>query len=278
MALRRQTVWNPQWWGLIALCVGTAVQAHAGSLTLDRPGDREFVRDNARLLSPGEAGQIRQRCDQLLTDTDVPVFVVTVESMADHGGGQMTIETFAQTLFDQWGDTHPLIHGQDWATGILLVVSVQDRQARIELGRSWAGSKDAVCRQIMDEHLLPAFRAGQYARGITAGVDALDAMARGKALPRRPVPATTYVAWGVFVALVVFTVVSLIRRGSGGWAWVFWAAVFVLIGALLHALVRNNSGGGIGNASSGGWSGGGGSYSGGGGGGFSGGGGASGSW
>lgn len=255
----------------------------AFTLSLERPGDREFVRDDARLLSPAEVGQIRQRCDQLLTDRDVPVFVVTIESMADHGGEGLSIESFAQSLFDQWGDTHPLIHGQDWTTGILLVVAVRDRQARIELGRAWAGSKDAVCRQIMDEHLLPAFRAGEYARGITAGVAALDAMARGEALPRRSVPARVYIAWAVFAGLVVFTVVSLIRRGSSGWAWVFWGAVLVLVGGLLYALTRSSgSGGARSGDGSGGWSAGSAGFSGSGstsgGGSFSGGGGASGSW
>ena len=262
---------------LVAWLVAVAPTAQANKLTLERPGDREFVRDTARLLSPGEAGQVRQRCDQLLTDAEVPLFVLTVASMAEHGGEGMTVESFAQTLFDQWGDTHPLVMGQKWETGILLVVSVGDRQARIELGRSWAGTKDASCRQIMDEHLLPAFRAGDYAGGITAGVDALDAMARGQPLPRRPVPARTYIFWVGFAGLAIFTAVSLIRRGGDGWAWAFWAAVLVFVGGVLYFLVRSS-----GAADAGGERPGGGSFTGGGsssgGGGFSGGGGASGSW
>ena len=45
---------------------------------------------------------------------------------------------FARALFDQWGVGHPQAHGQSWDTGILVVVSKDDRKARIELGGGWA--------------------------------------------------------------------------------------------------------------------------------------------
>ena len=76
-----------------------------------------------------------------------------------------------------------------------------------------------------------------------------------------------------FIALVIFTVVSLIRRGSSGWAWVFWGVVFSIIGLLLYTMATCSGSGG-GGGSAGGGSFGGGSF----GGGSSGGGGASGSW
>ncbi len=237
---------------LFTLLLGVIFPVHAGRLTLDRPGDREFIRDTAGLLPPGLARQLHQRCDTLLNDTNVPVFVVTVESMAAFGGADLTIESFARTLFDDWGDTHPLEQRQNWTRGILLVVSIQDRAARIELGRAWAGSKDTACRRIMDEHLLPAFRAGDYAAGITAGITALDKMARGEAVPARPVSMNAYLLWAGFAGLSVFTAVSLFRRGRSGWAWVFWSALFVTLGALLYLLSR--SGGNSGPSGSGGWS------------------------
>ena len=75
----------------------------------------------------------------------------------------------------------------------------------------------------------------------------------------------------VIGGLGLFTIISLIRRGSSGWAWIFWAAVLGVIGAILYQMANSQSrGGGMGGG--GGFSGG--SF----GGGFSGGGGASGSW
>ena len=38
------------------------------------------------------------------------------------------------------------------------------------------------------------------------------------------------------IGLAVFTVVSLIRRGSGGWAWLFWGAVFFFLAILAAVL------------------------------------------
>lgn len=269
-----------------ALLFGST-SAAAAKLSLDRPRDGEFVRDTADLLTPAEAGQVRQRCEQLLADTEVPVFVLTIDTMAGHGGGGMTVASFTQTLFDQWGDSHPLIHKEKWTNGILFVVAAGDRQTRIELGRKWAGAKDAEARQIMDEHIIPAFRAGDYAQGITSGVAALDALARGQALPGRPVPARTYILWAVFAGLAVFTFVSIIRRGGSGWAALFWGGLLVFIGWILdvvtrplHPRHRGGVSGGWSSGSGGSWDSGGGGFSsgGGGGGGFSGGGGASGSW
>lgn len=251
----------------------TTSPALAAKLTLDRPGDREFVRDTTDLLSPGQVRELQQRCDQLLTDTDVPMFVVTIDSMAAFGGGDMTIETFARTLFEDWGQTHPLMHGQDWTNGVLLVISMRDRAARIELGRAWAGTKDAEARRVMDEHLIPAFRAGDYPRGIAAGVTALDKMARGEAVPARPVPLRVYGYWAAFVGLAAFTFVSLARRGSSGWAWAFWGFVLVVLAAVLFRATRDSDGRWTRTSSSSnsGWSSGGGGS-------FGGGGGASGSW
>ncbi|MEM9417750.1 MAG: TPM domain-containing protein [Planctomycetota bacterium] len=227
---------------IAALLLCLALPATAGRITVDRPGEREFIRDTVGVLSPGEVRQLHQRCDTLLNDTNAPMFVLTIDAMSNHGGSDMTIETFARTLFDEIGDTHPLNQGHDWSNGILLVVSLHDRAARIELGRTWAGSKDRASRHIMDQHLLPAFRAGDYAAGIVAGVNALDKMARDEAVPARPVARTTVSWWAVFAGLAIFTVVSLLRRGSSGWAWAFWGAVFVVLAAILLRMRKTSDG------------------------------------
>jgi uncharacterized protein len=224
------------------------------------------VRDLADLIEPEDEARIREVCDQLLTDKATPIIVVTIYTMTEHGGRHMPIEAFAMQLFNQWGIGHERIHGQDWNTGILLLVSRGDRKARIELGAGWGHEKDKLCRRIMDDLIIPEFKEGEYSRGIVAGVEALDNMARGKELPTRPRPWWHYALIIGAIGLAVFTVVSLIRRGAGGWAWVFWAAVFALVGWLLYNLLANS------RSSGGGFSGG--SF----GGGSSGGGGATGSW
>ncbi len=239
-------------------------------ITLDRPGEREFVRDNANLLSPQDETEIRALCDKLLTDKATPIIVITINNMSDHGGAGLRIETFARLLFDQWQIGHAQLNGQIWNTGILVLVSQGDRKARIELGAGWKRDKDQLAQQIMDEQIIPRFKQQDFSGGIKAGVVALNAMARELQLPvlqksQVPAPWWTPYAAVVLIGLAIFTVVSLIRQGSGGWAWLFWGVLFSSLGYLLYQMMTSRG-------SSGGFSGG--SF----GGGSSGGGGASGSW
>jgi len=233
--------------------------------SLPRPGDRDFIADMAGMITPGDKEKIKKLCDDLLTKKATPIIVVTIESMASHGGAGMRIETFARLLFDQWGIGQAKLGGKTWNTGILLLVSKDDRKARIELGAYWKRDKDDLARKIMDEQIVPRFKEGDFSGGIVAGVESLDKMARGLELPTRKRPWWHYGLIVGFIGLLIFTVVSMIRRGGSGWAWLFWAAVFAVLGYLLYSfLTRGRGGGGFGGGSFGG--------------GFSGGGGATGSW
>lgn len=270
---------------LVALCgalpIGSVAYAQSNKITIDRPADREFVRDESHLLTPEDVKKINAIGDKLLTEKATPIIVVTIDSMAKHGGTGMRIETFANLLFDQWAVGVVKVNGQDWNTGILLLVSKEDRRARVELGDHWRHDQDRLAQQIMGEQIVPRFKQGDFPGGILAGVDALDKMARGLTLPP---PAKGSAGglmgggtsegppqWLMIVLAIgaVVTIISLIRSGSKGWAWLGWGLLFGLIGTVLYSFLSNHNSGGSG----------GGGYSGGGfDGGFSGGGGATGDW
>ena len=235
-------------------------------INLEPPPEGVFVIDNAQMLSDEEKEKINKISGNLLKQNATPIIVVTIEGMAKYGGTNMRIETFAMLLFNQWGIGHEKIDGKPWNTGILLLVSEGDRKARIELGAGWKREKDEQCQQIMDGFIIPQFKQGNFGAGITAGVEALDKMAQGLEIPRPPTPWWVYVVIIGFIGLAIFTVVSLIRSGASGWAWLFWAAVFGIVGYLLYQMMtsRGSSGGGFSGGSFGG--------------GFSGGGGATGGW
>ncbi len=247
--------------------VGVAQQRDL-QLDLERPGDREFVRDLANLISPEDEKKIVALATQVLNEKATPIIVVTIPSMGAHGGEGLRIETFARLLFDQWGIGHERLGEQEWNTGMLLLVSRDDRKARIELGAGWGHREDAAARKIMDELIIPRFKQDDFSGGIVLGVEGLANLARGLELPRVPRPWWHYALILGAVGLAVFTVVSLIRRGSGGWAWLFWGAIFAVIGVILWQMLTSRGGRGGGGGF------GGGSF----GGGFSGGGGATGSW
>ncbi len=198
----------------------TTAAGGKGGIRLERPGQRDFIVDRADLIAPPDRRHIRQIATRLLNDKATPIIVVTVESLAAYGETGVSIETFAERLFDQWGIGHAQLEGQPWNTGILLLVSRDDRQARIELGAGWKHEQDGLARQIMDEQIVPRFGRGDLSGGITAGVEALDKMARGLALPEPPGPWWQYLAgalfaWGVFFSVVLSMFRSIAHRSEG---------------------------------------------------------------
>lgn len=262
--MRRSSKVGLLWAILMALSTAELSLCRAGgALTYPpRPGEREFIVDEAKLIAPGDATKIKEICDKLLTEKKVPILVVTIQSLATHGAGGWDLRVYAQNLFNTWG-----IGFKDWNHGMLLIVSQGDRKVWIELGAAWQHRKDAECQQIVDTHLIPNFKQGKFSEGIVAGVTALDAIARGLEVPTAPRPWWHYALVVGFIGLAIFTIVSLVRRGASGWAWLFWGAIFAVLGVILYNALRSRGGGG-----GGGW--GGGSF----GGGFGGGGGAGGSW
>ena len=86
-------------------------------ISLDRPGEREFVRDEAHLLNDRDKEEIKKIADKLLTDKATPLLVITINSMAAHTDFDMRIEAFAHVLFDQWGIGVAKLNGEVWNTG-----------------------------------------------------------------------------------------------------------------------------------------------------------------
>ncbi len=68
--------------------------------------------------------------------------------------------------------------------GALLLVAIEDRALRIEVGRGLEGAlTDLVANRIIDETITPRFREGDFAGGIEAGVDRMISVIDGEPLP-----------------------------------------------------------------------------------------------
>lgn len=184
---------------------------------------------------------------------------------------------------------------------------------RIEVGRGLEGAiPDAIAKRIIADVVTPYFKAGDFPRGVEAGVDAIAARVSGEPLPAPPVPGQGGDgAMGLEELLVVGMIVTIVIGGIlraifgrllgatlasglvGFGAWTLTGALAIgVVGGLLafvFVLVMGSgggtrhtggpwSGGGMGGMGGGGFGrgGGGGGWSGGGGG--FGGGGASGGW
>lgn len=175
--MNRRSVPALQRFAIAAVIAAAAVGAHAQTIDLEPPGERDFILDRAGMIRPEDAESIRAICDTLLTDQAIPIIVVTIESMARYGGQGMSIETFAYELFNQWGIGHESVNDVAWNRGVLLLVSRDDRKARIELGADWGRHWDGHCQHIMDTQIIPQFKAGDFGEGTVRGVAALSQMA-----------------------------------------------------------------------------------------------------
>ncbi len=187
--------------------------------------------------------------------------------------------------------------------GVLLLVAKDDREVRIEVGQGLEGAiPDVIAKRIIEEHITPSFRDGNFAAGINAGVDAIVARVEGEPLPEPKTRASASQAdvGDLFVKtlFIAFFAAPILRSmfgrlfgaaagaAGGGALWFLSTGALTLggLGALVAGLVVLLIGGGRGGGpwitgsghGGGGFGGGGGGFSGGGGG-FSGG-GASGRW
>lgn len=229
---------------LAAACLGLASLAAAQTYPA-KPGRDDFFSDEAGLLSPQAKAQVDQIAWALWKQDQVPLYVVTINSLADHQAAGLPIEGYAYDLFNAWG-----IGSQRRNYGMLLLVSKGDRKARIELGSGWGHDYNVQAQQVMEQLIIPEFRQGDFSAGIVAGVKGMDALARGLQLPQPAIPWWVYVFWVAFAVLVFFVARSLFKSGRSGWGWAFLAA----IAALLFFLFRMaaSSGAGMGGGSSGG--------------------------
>lgn len=299
-------VWRPLsgLWLALVLLLAALPWAHAAeSDLLPVPALSGRVIDQTGTLNPAQLQEIDTKLAELERAQGSQVVVLMVPTTQPED-----IAAYAYRVADSWK-----IGRREVGDGVLLIVAKNDRRVRIEVARALEGAiPDLAARQIIDTAITPAFRAGNYAAGLSQAVDRIGQRIKGEGLPlpdEKAHPRAQGTQWedlGIFLFVgvpilgAVLTAVMGRKLGSAatgvaagalGWWWttsllisgVAGLAALVLVGAL-GAGSRGGRSGGWGGGFGGGMGGGGG-WGGGGGGGFSsggggsfGGGGASGNW
>lgn len=232
----------------LALAVAAAPCMASAATFPEKPPKEHFYVDQADLLNTEDAEAVDQIAGKLLEEEDIPLLVVTIPSLVRYEAVDLTVEQYARKLFDAWG-----IGSQERNYGILLLVSVADRKARIELGADWNHQNDQEARYVMDKLIIPKFKAGDFSGGIREGAIALDKMARGLGLPKPKRPWWVPLAVVAVAVLLVWMIVSLFRSGRKGWAWMLIIGIGIALFIILRAAANNaGSGGAFGGGSSGG--------------------------
>jgi uncharacterized protein len=229
------------------------------------PKPDRYVTDRAGILPADRADALNRKLEQFERDTSNQLLVWIDRKVPEN----FVLEDFTVRAYQKWR-----VGQEKQDNGAVLFVFSDDRKLRIEVGYGLEGVlPDITAKRIIEDEIVPRFRAGDYPGGIESGVDAMIAATKGeykgtgKTVDERsrnrglPIQGCA----GPLFFLLIFIILPMLARrhrrawrtfGGSGW----WTG-----------------GGGFGGFGGGGWSGGGGGgWSGGGGGGFSGGGGSSG--
>lgn len=89
------------------------------------------------------------------------------------------IEAFGIRVADAWK-----LGRKGVDDGAILIVALQDRRLRIEVGRGLEGAiPDAIAKRIVADTITPFFKQGDFHGGLAAGVNALAEKIGAEALP-----------------------------------------------------------------------------------------------
>ena len=220
------------------------------------------VTDLTRTLTPDQVSALeaKLRAFEQAKGSQVAVLIVPTTRPEE-------IEQYSIRVVEQWKLGRGKVDD-----GVLLLVALDDRRMRIEVGYGLEGAlPDATANRIIQQDITPAFKRGDYYGGITVGVDRIMRVIEGEPLPAseiRPPAAEVPGLLSMLPLLFVFALVggSILRRmfgrvggalATGGLVgfltWMLIAILGISIAAGVVAFVFSLLGGLGGGGGRGGW-------------------------
>lgn len=226
------------------------------------------VVDAAGLLQPAQVAELEQLAAGIEQASSRQLVVATIPDLQGYA-----IEDYGYRLGRAWGI------GQKQANnGVILLVAPRERKVRIEVGYGLEPIvTDALSSAIINQAILPRFRAGDMPGGILAGARALAEQLRlpleaaekraQQVATRQAKRGDTAADFGTavfWIVIVLFVVMPLLFGRARGRRYRGGAAPVVIWGPGWGSGGGSSWGGGSGWGGGGGFSGGGGSFGGGG--------------
>ena len=200
---------------ILAILAGVAIaSAQSGPALSGR------VVDQAGILDASTRAALTAKLAALEARNSDQLVVATVSSLQG-----MAIEPYATGLFRAWrlGQT-------DKDNGALLLVAPNERKVRIEVGYGLEGTlTDAVARLIIEQSIVPRFRAKDYAGGIVQATDDIIQVLTGDAARWQRRAAAAQPQGGLVITRGDGTVVS-------GWEKTFVLTIAFLMFAIVAGL------------------------------------------
>ncbi|MHB1921840.1 MAG: TPM domain-containing protein [Chitinophagaceae bacterium] len=181
-----------------------------GQILPPKPNPPRLVNDLTQTLTADQTNVLEKTLETYQDSTSTQIAVVIIPSV-----GQYDIADFAVKLGRAWG-----IGGKKFNNGVLLLIAKNDHKVFIATGYGMEGVlPDATCNDIIDEDMLPNFKAGDYYGGITKAIQDMFAAAGGE-YKAGPPPATSggggNILGVIFLVMIILFIISRINRGGGG--------------------------------------------------------------
>ena len=148
-----------------------AVLAALPLAALDVPPLKGRVNDYANMLKPVTVAALESRLAGLEQSDSTQIVVLTIPSLEG-----AVLEEFSMKVAETWK-----IGQKKLDNGAILFISRDDRRMRIEVGYGLEGKlTDLRTGRILDDIIRPSFKAGDYDKGVSDGVDAMIQTVRGE--------------------------------------------------------------------------------------------------
>ncbi|MDP8219840.1 MAG: TPM domain-containing protein [Candidatus Stygibacter frigidus] len=234
---------------LLASCLQAAVKI---------PALKMMVNDDANILTSRQESELEQLLRNTMSATSAEMALLTVTDLSG-----LTIEDYSMRVVEKWK-----LGKKDRDNGILLLVSINDRKVRLEVGYGLEDIvTDAKSSYIINTIIIPQFRQGNYYEGISAGLSATAGLVTStyeisseELAKYQQDQARRKKSGGIPVGLIIFILFMILsgRRGRGR------LLPLLFLGSMMGGRGGGGRSGGFGGGGFGGFSGGGGSFGGGG--------------
>lgn len=212
------------------------------------------VVDTTATLAPDALSRLEAKLAALEARKGSQVAVLLVRTTAPEA-----LEEYSLRVAEQWRIGRG---GVD--DGIVLVVALEDRRMRFEVGYGLEGAvPDALARRIIAEVIAPRFYEGDFAGGLDAGLDALIGLIDGEPLPGPIAREPSVEPFATLPVVLIFALLAapVFRRvfgllfgsaalgaGAGFVVWLFSSVLFasLVAGAVVFVFALTGAGGSVG--------------------------------
>lgn len=160
-----------KWLLLAILCWSGTIFAQIPS----PPQPARLVNDFANIFTQSQVDILEQRLTAFNDSTSNVICVVTVSDLGDY-----TAQDFAYEIGEKWG-----VKDKNYNNGVVILVKpkIENSYGDVAIAVGYdleAVIPDITAKHIIDNEMIPAFKEGNYYKGVVAAVDVICPLAAGE--------------------------------------------------------------------------------------------------